>query len=101
MFVSTSAATIVKILSRPAAITRRALFPLPALPLFLTLGGGIEQLQPELHAQRLIATKRRRGDPYGVAGGRPLHLIAGTDAVSARQLAGDGDLKFAGDLGHR
>src|SRR5438132_2245193 len=87
-FVSTSAATDVEVLASPAPIAG----PLLALrtPTFLlSLGGGVEEREPQRGRHRFVAVTTRRCDANGLASRRPVEVVAGADAVLVRQTPGD------------
>jgi len=98
MLVSTSAATVVELLSGPTTVGLCGEF-LPLETCFHPLRRFIKKPQPLLRRQSGTSAIRGRNTD-GIAGGDQFDFIAHADTESIDEALGQRNLKFSGHAGH-
>ena len=99
MFVSTSAAPVIKIPARPSAVPVRLRHLGIPLAAALAVCRLVEEAESCFEVEDLAAIPRGR-HVQAVAADSPVDIVAGPNAELAGERLRHGDLELAGNLGH-
>lgn len=90
----------VKFVASPSTICGRGFFLSSSLAAPLTFGGFVKNPQPSLYVEG-ACSPTLRNQPDRVSRGLQVDFVARPNAILVGNRLGDGELPFAGYLGHR